>query len=812
MTRRIPLHLPAVLSLGIVCQLGQIVFLRELLMVFHGNELSIGIILSAWMIWVGVGSRLGAIAVERSNRPIHLLFVISAAVLCMLPATVLLIRGLRGFFDVLPGAYLSFPDMVISCFALMGPVCLLLGTQFVLLARIWRENTSATDTSGAAKTYIGEAAGHVVGGVLFTFLLVHYLNSFQSAVLAGMLMLAALLWLTRTTATDAEPSAARNRLALCGLLVVSAIAFPFLELVDAWAYRLQWRFFAPKHRLIEIHQSKHGAISVVRREDQYSFYQSGNLVFSTAGPEATAVALEEQEGVVLAHFSLVQHANPRRILLIGGGLRGTLREIARHPVDRIDYIELDPVLTETARQYVPAATLATLDDPRVRLIHVDGRLFVKASDETYDMIIVDVPDPATAVLNRYYTQSFFREAKARLNPRGVFVIGAVSTPDMRGTAVANRNATIYHTLRSVFAQVLPVGQRFQYFFAADVPGQLSADVEMLRARYRKRNIETEGFSHRHYDMLLQEAPLRRMNWIIRHHGRSADAHLTGPATGPLFPGAIPEQETEELRLPPVDRRYFINSDFKPIGYYYTLLFWNELTRADYGGAFKLILRVEPWWMAPIVCVSLVVALFLRLAGRRAGKRGDTHFAVMFAVFTTGLSTMALQIALLFSFQSIYGFVYEMVGLIVAIFMAGLALGAAITQRFVGDKSNLRILAAVQLLIALFAGLMAIGLPWSAATESSRAVFVLFSAMTIAAGVLNGADFPLATACCMALNKRAEKATGIVYGVELFGACAGALLASVVVAPVLGIVACCLLAGIANAAAFLVLMISGRSHA
>ena len=61
MTRRIPLHLPAVISLGIVCQLGQIVLLRELLMVFHGNELSIGIVFSAWMIWVGVGSRVGAL-------------------------------------------------------------------------------------------------------------------------------------------------------------------------------------------------------------------------------------------------------------------------------------------------------------------------------------------------------------------------------------------------------------------------------------------------------------------------------------------------------------------------------------------------------------------------------------------------------------------------------------------------------------------------------------------------------------------------------------------------------------------------------
>ena len=812
MTRRIPLHLPAVIALGLVCQLGQIVFLRELLMVFHGNELSIGIILSAWMIWVGVGSRVGAIIVERLSRPIYLVFVTAAAALCTLPATILLIRALRGFFDVLPGAYLSFLDLSISCFILMGPVCLLLGVQFVLLARVWRENDRVRDTSGAAKTYIGEAAGHAVGGILFTFLLVHHLNSLQSAVLAGMLMVGATLWLTRKTRRDADLATACKHLALTGLLVASGIAFPFLEDVDAWGYRLQWQLFAPEYRLIATHQSKYGAISVVQREDQYSFFQSGRLVFSTAGPEATTVALEEQQGVVFAHFSLAQHPNPRRVLLIGGGLRGTLREIARHPVERIDYIELDHVLTDVARPYLSAATLDALEDRRVRLIHTDGRLFVKTSDETYDMIIVDVPDPATAVLNRCYTKEFFREAQARLNPGGVFVIGVTSTADMRSTAAANRNATIYHTLRSVFAQVLPAGGRFLYFFAADLPEQFHVDAETLRARYLERNIETEGFSPWNYDILLQEAPLRRINWIIRHHGRSEGAHLTGPAVGPLFPDPVPEQDIEELRLPPVEQRYFINSDFKPIGYYYTLQFWNELTRADHGQAFGWILRVQPWWIAPMVGVFLVAALLLRLIGCRRGNRADTHFAVISAVFTTGLSIMALQIALLFSFQSVYGFVYEMVGLIVAIFMAGLALGAATTHRFVRHKSSLRILGAVQLLVALFAGLIAIALPWSAAMESSRVVFISFSAMTFVAGLFNGADFPLAMACCMALNKRVEKAVGIVYGVELFGACAGALLASVVVAPVLGIVGCCLLAGIANAVAFLVLLISRRSYA
>ena len=812
MTRKIPSHLLAVLMLGTVSQIGQVLLLRELLMVFHGNELSIGLILAAWLAWVGAGSRLGAVLVDRVNRPLFLLILSAAGVLLTLPATILLIRGLRGFFDVLPGAYLSLLDLTTSCFLLMAPACLLLGAQFVLLSRIWRESDRAEDTSSAEKTYVGEAVGNMIGGILFTFLMVHYLNSVQSAVLAGMLMLAAILLMTRKLEMGAGHLSVRFRLVLLGLLAFASLAFPFLEHVDDWAYRMQWRYFTPQHQLVETHQSKHGAISVVQREAQYSFFQSGHLIFSTAGPKTVTPGLEEQEAVTFAHFSMVQHEKPERILLIGGGLRGTLSEIAKHPVERIDYIELDEVLTEAARPYVSRVTLEALADPRVRLIHTDGRLFVKAAEQKYDMIIVDSPDPATAALNRYYTKEFFREAEALLNTDGVFVIGATSTPDLRGTAVANRNTTIYHTLRSVFSRVLPAGERFMFFFATNAPEQISVDVPSLQERYRERDIETDGFSHNHYHMLLQESQLRRVNWIVRNHGRSSDAHLEGPGPVPLFPGTIAEQEHAEKQLPPVERHYFINSDFKPIGYYYTLMFWDDRAHTGHRETFKWLLHVESWWILPLICIPLLAVLGLRIAARHIGKRPDTHFAVLFTVFTTGLSMMALQVALLFSFQSIYGFVYEMVGLIVAMFMGGLALGTFLTHRYVADKANMNTLAGVQLLIALLAGLIAIVLPGAAAVQSPAIVFMLFSTLTFVAGLINGVDFPLSAACCMALNRRAEKSAGTVYGVELFGACVGAALASAVVAPILGIIACCLFAGIANGTAFVVLLISRRSYA
>jgi spermidine synthase len=261
----------------------------------------------------------------------------------------------------------------------------------------------------------------------------------------------------------------------------------------------------------------------------------------------------------------------------------------------------------------------------------------------------------------------------------------------------------------------------------------------------------------------------------------------------------------------------VNTDARPIGYYHTLLFWSALTRADAAPALRWIARVQPWWVLPPLALALVAAALLRMGRgpRRVSPRGSAarapagpRFAVLFAVFTTGLSTMALQVALLFAFQSVYGFVYEMVGLIVAIFMAGLALGATLTRVLVRDPADRRVLAAVQAAVAAAALAVAWALPWAGGLASAAGVFAAFAACTFVSGVLNGADFPLATAAYLALDGRPERSTAVVYAVELAGACIGAALASAVVAPVLGLVACCLLAASANATAFAVLGVSG----
>ncbi len=790
-------HAAALLALGAGSQLTQVVLVRELLMVFHGNELSIGIAMASWLLWVGLGSLAATRIPERVARTPAAATLVTLGLLAAMPATLLALRRVRDLFGLMPGEWLSFVDALCVSVPALAPACLLWGAQFVLLARLWQARPDTGEWVGGVRAYAGEAFGNLLGGLAFSLLLVHVFDAFACLALAGLLMALA-------TAGLCAPRSPMRRV-LLALSAVLGAALPLWGQVEAWSLAATWRHMAPDASLVETRRSRYGLIAVMRRGGQYSFYQSGQLAFSTGAADVGSSALEEQEAAVFTHLALAQHPAPRRALLIGGGLRGVLREMLAHPLDAIDYIELDPALIEAARDRVPPDTRAALDDSRVRVLSGDGRLHIKTTHDRYDVILVDVPDPSTAALNRFYTVEFFHEARQRLFPGGVLVVGADSTAGLRDTAAANRNATLYHTLRREFAHVLPVGDRFLLFFATDEPDQLSADPRRLRDRHRERGIESPGFSDALFFSLLQEAPLRRTNWILRRHGREEDDAFSAPDTGPLFPPDIAELIVLENDWPLPVQPHFINSDFRPVGYYHTLVFWNRHARGRHGAALERILRLRTDWLVPILGALLLAGAGLRMAGRRAGEPRGRRFALGVAVWTTGFSTMATQLVLLFSFQSQYGFVYEMIGLIVAVFMGGLATGAIVWRA----RPTPGRLAALQLVIALWALVLAAALPAVARLTSAAGIFALYGLMTFLAGLWNGFNLPLALGCARLCERRAGSGLGALYGMELLGACAGALLAGVALVPVLGMAACCRVAAALNVTAGAVIWLAWR---
>jgi len=122
---------------------------------------------------------------------------------------------------------------------------------------------------------------------------------------------------------------------------------------------------------------------------------------------------------MLAHVPMLSVEAPRSVLVIGGGDGGTLRHVLMHPsVERAVMVEIDERVTQLCREWMSSIAGEALEDPRADVRFTDGIAFVRDSDETFDVILVDSSDPVGPG-EGLFTPEFYGTAAARLRPGGV---------------------------------------------------------------------------------------------------------------------------------------------------------------------------------------------------------------------------------------------------------------------------------------------------------------------------------------------------------------------------------------------------------
>ncbi len=128
---------------------------------------------------------------------------------------------------------------------------------------------------------------------------------------------------------------------------------------------------------------------------------------------------------MLAHLPLLCHRHPRRVLIIGGGDGGTLREVLKHPeVELAELCEIDQEVIRACREFMPQVACA-FDDPRARVHVGDGIEFVRGVQGVYDLILVDSSDPEGPALG-LFGRRFYQDLKKALAPGGLVVSQAES--------------------------------------------------------------------------------------------------------------------------------------------------------------------------------------------------------------------------------------------------------------------------------------------------------------------------------------------------------------------------------------------------
>lgn len=197
---------------------------------------------------------------------------------------------------------------------------------------------------------------------------------------------------------------------------------------------------------------------------------------------------------MIAHVPILAHGGARRVLIIGGGDGGTLREVLKHRVETAVMVEIDPGVIKLSREYLPSLSAGAFDDPRARIVIADGVRFVTETAERFDVIIVDSTDPAGPgeVL---FTEQFYRDCKRCLAPGGVMVTQS-GVPFMQPEELRRSARRLRVSFKDVSCYLAPVPT---YACGPMTLGWATdADLRNVPVETLRRRFSEAGFATRYY--------------------------------------------------------------------------------------------------------------------------------------------------------------------------------------------------------------------------------------------------------------------------------------------------------------------------
>lgn len=172
---------------------------------------------------------------------------------------------------------------------------------------------------------------------------------------------------------------------------------------------------------------------------------------------------------MITHVPMMAHPAPKRVLVVGGGDGGCVREVLKHAsVERVDLVEIDGTVIELAQKYLPrmAACLAPGADPRVHVHIMDGFEFLSRSADTYDVIISDTSDPDGPAAQLFSTR-YFKLLSENLRDQGIVAMQASENVWLK--------LDVLKQLQQTCAEVFPVVR----YAATCVPTYTSGQLGLL---------------------------------------------------------------------------------------------------------------------------------------------------------------------------------------------------------------------------------------------------------------------------------------------------------------------------------------------
>jgi spermidine synthase len=804
----------AALCLGFLSTTAQVIILRELLVAFTGNELTVATTLAFWLLSVAGGCFLfkRATALNDSDA-LAILFIIAGLAALFQVILIRVVHPLAASF----GELLSPKMMVVISLLGVAPCAAVLGGLFVSLVSLADQSGERTPV---ARVYGIEAMGSGVAGVVLSLYLLEAATGIGVVALSAIVsLICAILFISgnrtdrrlkgdavgrvkkslkanmiarkkscqnderdasRRRMPEAEPSSPAKRVGMgtpdaiilssegfsftrptvfFSILAGLVIVLIFSHRIDLATRQIQWG----RLDIVETVDSKYGSIVVTGRDSTFDFFESGVLVHSVVDP----MFAEES-----AHVPLLYHPYPKRILVIGGAGSGIISEVSKHrTVDRIHFVELDPSLIQVTKRYAPANWLDA-GGIEVTPIYGDGRRYVSAADESYDVVIIGVGPPVSLQMNRYYTIEFFQQVKEILQPDGILSLKIPSAGAYVGPDLGSLLSSLVAACRQVFEHVVVLpGDYIHVLASPDL--ELDRRTDVLFETMTERGISASYVNpYRLWERLLPMARAQIDSLIARY------------ATGA------------------------VNSDSKPVSASYAIARWAKHFRSG-----RILSRlVESISVTSCIAFLVLSALVVCSVIVLATRSPKSALPGALALYSMGLTTMFTQILIILSFQIISGYMYGRIAALVASFMLGMGLASSLAgaRRIGRDPRHLLMLcpwlAALPVAVAITFGRLggATGIP----PYLSDFTFIGLAFIT---GCLGGTIFAAASSAIAVVRTGIANVGAISYSADLCGATVAGFTTGFMVIPSLGITESAYAVAAANLILLIPLVIGGMAY-
>jgi spermidine synthase len=597
-----------------------------------------------------------------------------------------------------------------------------------------------------------------LGGLFMSLFLIQYLSSAEILSLTSLCNFLAAVVLGKFIPFKSASLRKIAFILLTGMCIMLYVRYA--ERFQQYCERISWKGF----QLIRTENSPYGQIAVTQWEEQFSVFQNGLLVFSA--PDLLTAETS-------VHFALLEHPMPQNILLIGGGLSGGINECLKHPsVQSVDYVELDPRMIDLASETLPDGIVPVND--RVHYHAMDARRYLRITSQQFDVILLNLPRPYTAQLNRYYTVEFYREARKALKPSGLFSFHTPASENVIGPELAEYLSHLNATFSRIFPYTVLIPGETVHFIGTGQPDLLTDNPQILIERLKQRGLSTSYVREYYIPFQMTE---ERQNYL------------------------------KEMVKPSKE----INRDFRPRGYYFDTMLWATTYSKTFKTVFSYFSKINLTVLFITVFIGLLLIFFKNILRQQSGLYYKT---IRFSLISIGFTEISLEVILILAFQVLYGYAYEAVAILISGYMFGLSIGSRFSDHALKNIfSPYKRFQNFQLIMCLYPlavlGLIAIYQHVGIELLSRHTIWI-FILLTSIAGFIGGVQFPLANRLFLISGQTVEKVAGHVYSIDLAGSALGAFLTSAFLLPILGIPQTIYLLSFINFCAFLLLLFNNKA--